>query len=82
MLAFAAFLRYDEMARLRCCDIAFSNKSMSVHILSSKTDQYRQGDSVLVKLPHLSGGNDGAIFCASWPVAFVTITVISWNHTH
>ena len=22
-LAFAAFLRYDEMAKLRCCDITF-----------------------------------------------------------
>ena len=48
LLAFAAFLRYDEMAKLRCCDITFSSESMSVHILSSKTDQYRQGDSVLV----------------------------------
>ena len=45
LLAFAAFLRYDE---LRCCDIRFSAQSMSVHITSSKTDQYRQGDSVLV----------------------------------
>ena len=48
LLAFAAFLRYDEMAKLRCCDIAFSEESMTVHILSSKTDQYRQGDTVLV----------------------------------
>ena len=47
-LAFSAFLRYDELARLRCCDISFSEDSMSVHIHSSKTDQYRQGDTVLV----------------------------------
>ena len=48
LLAFSAFLRYDELAKLRCCDITFSHTLMSIHILSSKTDQYRQGDSVLV----------------------------------
>ena len=48
LLAFAAFLRYDDLARLRCCDIKFEEKHMSVHLTASKTDQYRQGDSVMV----------------------------------
>lgn len=48
LLSFAAFLRYDELAGLRCCDLRFTEEHMSVHISSSKTDQYRQGDSVLV----------------------------------
>ena len=48
LVTFAAFLRYDKIAKLRCCDIAFSEGDMSMHILSSKTDQYRQGDTVLV----------------------------------
>ena len=48
LLAFAAFLRFDELAKLRCCDITFTESAMSVHIASSKTDQYRQGDTVLV----------------------------------
>ena len=48
LLAFSAFLRYDELAKLRCCDITFGEKHMSVHIASSKTDQYHQGDSVVV----------------------------------
>ena len=48
LLAFAAFLCYDELAKLRYCDITFSNSSMSVCIVSSKTDQYRQDDTVLV----------------------------------
>lgn len=48
LLTFAAFLRFDELAKLRCCDIAFTESAMSVHITSSKTDQYRQGDTVLV----------------------------------
>ena len=42
LLAFSAFLRYDELAKLRCCDITFGEKHMSVHIASS------QGDSVVV----------------------------------
>ena len=48
LLAFSAFLRYDELAKLRCCDIRFAAQNMSVHITSSKTDQYREGASVLV----------------------------------
>ena len=48
LLAFSAFLRYNELVKLRCCDIAFSTNRMAVHITSSKTDQYRQGDSVVV----------------------------------
>ena len=48
LLAFAAFLRYDEMAKLKCCDLVFTEATMSVHISSSKTDQLRQGDTVLI----------------------------------
>ena len=48
LLAYSAFLRYDELSRLRCSDIVFSEGSMKVHITSSETDQYRLGNSVLV----------------------------------
>ena len=48
LLAYSAFLRYDQLAKLRSCDVRFSAESMSVHVTSSKTDQYRQGASVLV----------------------------------
>ena len=48
LLSFAAFLRYDELAKLRCCDTTFGSTHIEVHIVSSKTDQYRQGDSVVV----------------------------------
>ena len=48
LLSFAAFLRYNELSGLRCCDIQFTEQHMTVHITSSKTDQYRQGDSVVV----------------------------------
>ena len=48
LLAYAAFLRFDELAKLRGCDVRFESDKMSVHIESSKTDQYRKGDTVLV----------------------------------
>ena len=48
LLAFSAFLRYDEVAKLRCCDVTFGPQNMTIRILSSKNDQYRQGDRVLV----------------------------------
>ena len=48
LLAFAAFLRFDELAKLRSCDVKISEASMTVYIASSKTDQYRQGESVLI----------------------------------
>ena len=48
LLAVSAFLHYDEMSKLRCCDITFSPHRMVVRIASSKSDQYRQGDSVIV----------------------------------
>ena len=48
LLSFLAFLQYDEVAKLRCCDIKFTPEAMSVVIRSSKTDQYRQGDVVPV----------------------------------
>ena len=43
LLAFSAFLRFDELVKLRCCDIHFKKDFMLIHITSSKTDQYRQG---------------------------------------
>jgi hypothetical protein len=50
LLAFAAFLRFDEIAKLRCCDVQFHDAHMSIKIrvIASKTDQYREGNEVVV----------------------------------
>ena len=48
VLAYAAFLRFDELAKLRCWDVLIEKDKMSIHIASSKTDQFRQGDTILV----------------------------------
>ena len=61
LLGFAAFLRFDEMAKLRCADVIFTAQGMSIHVRSSKTDQYRQGDTILI-------ARTGSITC---PVAIM-----------
>ena len=43
LLAYAAFLRFDEVAKLRCCDVGIKQDRMDIVINYSKTDQYRQG---------------------------------------
>ena len=43
LMAFAGFLCCDEIVRLKCSDISFTDEGTQVHIQSSKTHQYRQG---------------------------------------
>ena len=47
-LAFAGFMHCDELLKLQCSDIAFGTESMTINITSSKTDQYREGSSLVV----------------------------------
>ena len=61
LLAFAGFLRCDELISLRPCDIKIGPDMMTVIIHSSKTDQLQQGDELVVA-------------CTSthmWPVAML-----------
>uniref|UniRef100_A0A1X7USH4 Tyr recombinase domain-containing protein n=1 Tax=Amphimedon queenslandica TaxID=400682 RepID=A0A1X7USH4_AMPQE len=46
LLAFAGFLRFSEIAGIRCCDVTISATKMVLNIVSSQTDQFRQGDQV------------------------------------
>lgn len=48
VVAFAGFFRFDELRGLRCCDITWSEMYFSVNICKSKTDQFRQGNSVVI----------------------------------
>lgn len=48
LLAFSAFLRCDELVNLRCCDVVFNPSSMILSLPRSKTDQYREGSTVIV----------------------------------
>ena len=45
--AYCAFLRFDELAKLRCCDVNFHHADyVKITFVSSKTDVYRDGSSV------------------------------------
>ena len=47
--AFAGFLRFNELANLRCCDVKFSkDKYVELFIAKSKTDIYRNGNVVML----------------------------------
>ena len=47
-VAFAGFLRWEELLKLRCADMAFNPEGMVIQITSSKTDQYREGASLVI----------------------------------
>ena len=42
------FLRCDELIKLRFKDVSFKEQGMVINIVSSKTDQYREGASLVI----------------------------------
>ena len=54
LLAFAAFLRFNEISQLRCCDVKIIGDKLEVFIRGSKTDQFQQGDRVPIVRSGLS----------------------------
>ena len=48
LLCFSGFLRYDELVSIRCQDISFENEFLKLYIAKSKTDQYRDGNEILI----------------------------------
>ena len=48
IVGFSAFLRYDELSKIKYCDVLFGKKYMKIFIEQSKTDVYRQGEWVYV----------------------------------
>ena len=54
LLAFAGFIRFDELANLKLKDLALHDTHFELFIESSKTDQYREGAIV----PIVKSGTD------------------------
>lgn len=48
LLTFAAFLRCDELVKLKCSDVKFQGDHMVVSVQSSKTDQLREGAEIVI----------------------------------
>jgi len=48
LLGFAGFLRFDELIKLRPCEINFSDEMLTIRIPESKSDQLQQEDEVVI----------------------------------
>lgn len=48
LLSFSGLLRYDEVSSLRFCDVQVRDGYLVLHIVKSKTDQYRQSNEILI----------------------------------
>lgn len=48
LLCFSGFLRFDEVSKLRCRDVRRFESHIQIFISNSKTDQYRQGNEILI----------------------------------
>ena len=48
LLAFAGFLRYDELSRLRWSDISFFQDHIALYVCKSKTDQLGKGCTLVI----------------------------------
>ena len=50
LLSFAGFLHFDELlvSSLRCSNVTFMDGYVKLFINKSKTDQYRQGNEILI----------------------------------
>lgn len=47
-IAFAAFLRWDDLKDLRRCNLLITGDHMSISLAKRKNDQFREGSSILV----------------------------------
>ena len=48
LVAFSAFLRYDEISNIKWCDVDIKDQYFSLYIPKGKTDQYSEGCTRLV----------------------------------
>ena len=46
--AYTAFLRYNELASLRCCDVSFCDSFVKIYVYKRKAGVYRDGAYVLL----------------------------------
>ena len=48
LIGFSGFLRYDEISRLKCCNLKMFDNYVSIQTESSKTDKHRKGHEILI----------------------------------
>ena len=70
LVAFAGFLRFNELVNIRPSDIELQENFMTLCQLCSKTDQFRKGDELVI-------ARTGSATC---PVAMLEL-YMRWTHT-
>ena len=65
VLAFVAFLRFDEVINIHVNDVSFKESHLEIAITKAKTDQLRQDKSIVIAS---TGGNT----CPVWLLSFYT----------
>jgi len=60
-VGFAGFLRWDDLARIRVCDLEFQEECMEITLQKRKNDQLRQGSYVVVA--RQAGANGAVSLC-------------------
>lgn len=48
LIGYAGFLRFDELSSITCRDVKIFDDHISIFLPRSKTDQYRQGNEILI----------------------------------
>ena len=48
LLAFSGFFRFNEIEEIRFSDLQFSSTDVRIKVRQSKTDQYRDGNEVVI----------------------------------
>ena len=48
LLAFSGFFRFNKTAQMQCSDLWFSSTDVRIRVRESKTDQYRDGNEVVI----------------------------------
>ena len=54
LMCYTGFLRFDETSKFKCNDVTFHDDHFILNIKSSKTDQFRSGNKVMVAKGHTS----------------------------
>ena len=84
LVAYAGFMRCDELVKLKGSDVTFNAEGMVVKIESSKTDQYREGVSSYCthRAGDMPGCHDGTLQSHGRGRPLIPGKVVLWDSAH
>ena len=76
ILGFSGFFRYSELSVIGMSDIKYSDSHVEINVKSSKADQYRQGQSVIISK------TDTDLCPVSWLNKYIAAAELQLNSDH